>query len=127
MDVRGSVSRVTFVRARDVPTRRPPTGGPVLGQDGMDAGTRLIDAHRLAESLGMPVRTVYGLAARGALPHHRIGRTVRFDLDEVLRTTRSDDPDRLRSRGPRRSPAGRSGSSLRGRMQAIERGRLRAV
>jgi excisionase family DNA binding protein len=93
----------------------------------MDAEARLIDARRLADELGMPVRTVYGLAARGELPHHRIGRAVRFDLSEVLRSTRCDDPGRPRSHAPRRSPTARPGSSLRDRMHAIERGRARAA
>ena len=85
-----------------------------------DDHTTLIDAQELAGRLGKPVRTIYDLAARGDLPHYRIGRGIRFDLAEVLQTTRQTAP--VRPGTSRRA----AGSRLADRMSAIERGRSRA-
>ena len=85
-----------------------------------DDQNTLIGAHELAERLGTPVRTIYDLAARGDLPHYRIGRGVRFDLGEVLHATRRTPAER--QTGGRPAAPGRR---LQDRMAAIERGRSR--
>lgn len=41
-------------------------------------------ADQLAEVLGVSRAHIFEQAARGLLPHYRIGRSVRFDLNEVL-------------------------------------------
>lgn len=49
--------------------------------------TAVLDARECAAYLALEVQTVYRLARRGALPHVRLGRTVRFrreDLDRYL-------------------------------------------
>jgi len=38
----------------------------------------LINAHQVAEMIGMRVDYVYELAKRGEIPHQRFGRTLRF-------------------------------------------------
>ena len=47
--------------------------------------TPMIDAATLAAELNVDLRTVYRQAARGELPHVRVGRAVRFRLADVLR------------------------------------------
>jgi excisionase family DNA binding protein len=48
---------------------------------------RFVDAHAIAELLGVPVTWVRESARSGAIPHRRFGRYVRFDEDEVLAWT----------------------------------------
>ena len=50
-----------------------------------EAATRLrmISADELAAVLNLTVDSVYRLVRRGVLPAFRVGRTVRFDLDQV--------------------------------------------
>jgi excisionase family DNA binding protein len=45
---------------------------------------RLVDARMLAAVVGVSARMVLRLAERGQLPHYRIGRLVRFDVEEAL-------------------------------------------
>lgn len=87
----------------------------------LGAPPTLIDATGLGRMLSIPTRTVYALAARGELPHHRVGRAVRFDPAEILTATRHD-----RSGASDRRASQASGTSLADRMAAIERGRTRA-
>lgn len=47
-------------------------------------GPAMVDAAVVAARTGQSKRAVLDQAARGALPHYRFGRNVRFDLDEVL-------------------------------------------
>ena len=44
---------------------------------------RLVDAAAVAERLGVPVSWVRESTRSGAIPHVRLGRYVRFDLDDV--------------------------------------------
>jgi excisionase family DNA binding protein len=46
---------------------------------------KLVDARAMAEALGVSDKTVYRLAGKGEIPHVRIGRSVRFDLEAVAR------------------------------------------
>ncbi len=46
---------------------------------------RLVDAAVIAERLGVPVSWVRESARSGAIPCVRLGRYVRFDLDDVDR------------------------------------------
>jgi excisionase family DNA binding protein len=43
----------------------------------------LLTAAQLAERWQVPVRTIYAWARRGAIPHYRAGRLLRFDPAEV--------------------------------------------
>lgn len=43
----------------------------------------LVDAAGVAERLGVPKSWVLESARSGAIPHVRLGRYVRFDLDDV--------------------------------------------
>lgn len=45
----------------------------------------LVDAKTMAEITNIPVSTIWRGCREGTLPHYRIGRTVRFNLVEVLR------------------------------------------
>lgn len=101
-------------------TRATATRRPVHRNMTADDYSMLIGAQELAERLGTPVRTIYDLAARGELPHYRIGRSIRFDLGAVLRTTHRDPADR-----PAGGRSAAPGRRLRDRMAAIERGRTR--
>lgn len=44
---------------------------------------RLHDAKAIADRLGVPETWVRESARSGAIPHVRLGRYVRFDLDDV--------------------------------------------
>jgi len=44
---------------------------------------RLLDAGQVADRLGVPKTWVLESARSGAIPHIRLGRYVRFDLDDV--------------------------------------------
>jgi excisionase family DNA binding protein len=46
---------------------------------------RLLDAQEVATRLGVPETWVRESARSGAIPHVRLGRYVRFDLDDVER------------------------------------------
>jgi excisionase family DNA binding protein len=54
---------------------------------------RLITAAVIARALGVGRTSVYDAARRGELPHYRFGNTIRFDLDEVLRSCRRSRGD----------------------------------
>ena len=45
--------------------------------------TQLVDAKTLAEITNLPVASVRRLAREGKLPHYKLGRLLRFDVDEV--------------------------------------------
>lgn len=47
--------------------------------------TRLLTAAEVAELLQVPATWVYEAARRGAIPHVKLGRYVRFDEAEVER------------------------------------------
>jgi excisionase family DNA binding protein len=64
-------------------------GKPVPSRQGMhykeEVGyMRFVRAPELAELLGIPVRTIYDCAKRDEWPTYRVGKVVRFDLDEIL-------------------------------------------
>ena len=63
---------------------------------------RLLDAKEIAERLGVPESWVREPARSGAMPCVRLGRYVRFDLDDVERwleeCKRPGRPVALRSR-----------------------------
>jgi excisionase family DNA binding protein len=50
-----------------------------------DVTERLVDAAAVAERLGVPTSWVREQVRAGAIPHLRLGRYVRFDLDDVDR------------------------------------------
>ena len=50
--------------------------------NGMRRG--LLEPEELAEQLKVPVSWVYEQSRQGNIPTHRLGRYIRFDLDEVL-------------------------------------------
>ncbi len=51
--------------------------------EGGTLNDRLLDAKAVAERLGVPETWVRESARSGAIPHVRLGRYVRFDLDDV--------------------------------------------
>ena len=66
------------------------SAGPGHGRRGLastrravDASQPLMDARAAAELLGVPSSWLLMAARDGRVPHHRIGRYVRFDLDEL--------------------------------------------
>jgi len=46
--------------------------------------TKLLTAEELADRLNIPLSWVYEQSRLGNLPTHRIGRYIRFDLNEVI-------------------------------------------
>jgi len=59
-----------------------------MGQNGHQ--DRLLDAEELADRLKVPVSWVYEQSRMGNIPTHRLGRYIRFDLDEVLASQKKD-------------------------------------
>lgn len=53
---------------------------------------RLLTARELADYLGLAPATILDKWERGELPGFRFGRSIRFDLDEVLAVGRQDGP-----------------------------------
>ncbi len=49
-----------------------------------DKEVELLTAEELAERLKLPISWVYEQSRQGNLPTHRLGRYIRFDLQEVL-------------------------------------------
>lgn len=49
---------------------------------------RLLTAEELADRLKVPVSWVYEQSRQGKIPTHRVGRYIRFDLQEVLASQR---------------------------------------
>ncbi len=44
---------------------------------------RLLNVEEISEYLGVKVATIYGWVSEGYIPHIKLGRLVRFDLDAV--------------------------------------------
>jgi len=57
-------------------------GGPVK---------ELLEPEELAERLKVPVTWVYEQSRQGGIPTHRIGRYIRFDLNEVIESQRKKE------------------------------------
>jgi excisionase family DNA binding protein len=45
---------------------------------------RLVGIDELAQQLGMSVRNIRRLVSERSIPHYKLGRLVRFDVDEVV-------------------------------------------
>lgn len=52
--------------------------------NGNGHGTTLLTPEQLAKSLSVPVTWVYEQSRQGRIPTHRLGKYLRFDLQEVL-------------------------------------------
>ncbi len=63
----------------------------------------IVKAKELGEYLKLSESTIYKLATDGKLPGFRIGKSWRFDLDEVLRLIH-----REKRRGPLRANGGKT-------------------
>jgi excisionase family DNA binding protein len=48
------------------------------------AGRELLTPDELADRLKVPVTWVYEQSRKGIIPTHKIGRYIRFDLQEVI-------------------------------------------
>ncbi len=59
-----------------------------LGQNGH--GKELLTAEDLAERLKVPLSWVYEQSRQDNIPTHRLGRYIRFDLQEVLASQKKD-------------------------------------
>ena len=59
-----------------------------VGANGHQHG--LIDPDELAAKLKVPVSWVYEQSRQGKIPTHRLGRYIRFDLQEVLASQKKD-------------------------------------
>ena len=49
---------------------------------------KLVSAKIASPKVGLSPRTLLDQAHRGDIPHYRFGRSVRFDLDELLAAAR---------------------------------------
>jgi excisionase family DNA binding protein len=54
--------------------------------NGNGQASELLTPDELAAKLKLPVSWVYEQSRQGALPTHRLGRYIRFDLQAVLRS-----------------------------------------
>jgi len=50
----------------------------------------LIDADALAKRLSVPVSWVYEASRQNNIPTHRVGKYIRFDLNEVLESQKTN-------------------------------------
>lgn len=44
---------------------------------------RMMTAREVAEYTHIPLQMIYRKTRRGELPHYRLGRTIRYKLDEI--------------------------------------------
>jgi excisionase family DNA binding protein len=51
-----------------------------------------LDVHQMAELLSVSERHIYELAADGSLPSFRVGKTVRFDPQDIANWLRKKKP-----------------------------------
>jgi hypothetical protein len=72
-----------------------PRAAPSPAADGRD---QVLDAEGMEKATGIPATWFLEQARRGALPHLRAGKYVRFRLNEVLEALRADES--TRTRGP---------------------------
>lgn len=63
---------------------------------------RLLNAEDIAEMLGMRVDYVYALTRRGAIPHLRFGRTLRFRAEAIEAWLEELESDGGQARPPRK-------------------------
>lgn len=61
-----------------------------LNGDRNGQGVVLLTPEELADRLKIPVSWVYEQSRQGHIPTHRIGRYIRFDLQEVLASQRKN-------------------------------------
>ena len=47
-------------------------------------GEALVDAHVVAQLLGLSVRTVREYAMKGRIPRYKVGRTNRFKVSDII-------------------------------------------
>ena len=52
---------------------------------GVSAGSPLVPADQAAKLLGVPPRWLLEQARQQKVPHHKLGRYVRFDLDDLIK------------------------------------------
>ena len=57
----------------------------MIPSDRHSDGSPLLTVHDIARLLRVHEKTVYELVRRGAIPHIRLGRCVRFSLEDVTR------------------------------------------
>lgn len=69
---------------------------------------RLVTARELGEALGLAPGTILDQWEAGKLPGYKVGRAVRFDLEEILTLTRRDGRVSMEAR-PARAAHGREG------------------
>ena len=65
---------------------------------------RLVDAQAVADRLDVPVSWVREQTRSGAIPHLRLGRYVRFDLEDVDEWLETQRAGRWRKYRPGRAP-----------------------
>lgn len=52
----------------------------------------LLTAKQLSKELGLSTHYIYRLSSEGLIPSHRIGKSIRFSLSEILEETKQDQP-----------------------------------
>jgi excisionase family DNA binding protein len=61
---------------------RPPVN-QTKERGGMETPMKLMSPRGLAVALDLPLSWIYAQAERGALPHYKCGKYLRFELGEV--------------------------------------------
>jgi excisionase family DNA binding protein len=73
----------TTIRSREIaPTRD--ARARLHQARGVSRANPLVAADEAAKLLGVPPRWMMEQARAGKVPHHKLGRYVRFDLDELI-------------------------------------------
>jgi len=60
-----------------------------------------LDLDELAEHLKTPKSTLYKLVRAGTIPGHKVGRSYRFDRDEVDGAIKRSGISKRKKKGPR--------------------------
>ena len=54
-----------------------------------------VTADKVAEHFGLPKNAIYKMAREGTIPSYKLGRTVRFVIEEIEDATRKGGKDEL--------------------------------
>ena len=82
-----------IMSARRADSRGPPTDraqrpGPHVSAASI--ANPLVDAQQASKMLAVPASRLLAQARKGAIPHHRLGHYIRFDVDELAAWLREE-------------------------------------
>ena len=84
---------------RPVRSRKGRARGPASPGRAASIASPLVDAEQASKMLAVPASWLLAQARRGAVPHHRLGHYVRFDVDDLATALREQQSATALRRG----------------------------